>query len=90
LEISTIIQQLEDKKTKTTESLIFEKSLTNIFPESLVLMNETLSKHNTKTDSFQIQKDTAYTEVKNHYLSEIYDEVHLLDTTISNLKIDID
>ncbi|MCK4592841.1 AAA family ATPase [Candidatus Parcubacteria bacterium] len=79
LEISTLIKKLEDKKTKTTEGLNFARSLDNNFSDSIVLLNETIEKHNDKTDNFQIQKDEVNLKLKNHYLSEIFDDVKKLE-----------
>ena len=90
LEISTIIKQLEEKKTKTTESLVFTRSLNNTFLGSVLQLDETLIKHNVKTDSFQIQKDNANLQLKNHYLSEIYDEVKNFEKSILELGKELD
>jgi hypothetical protein len=38
-------------------------------------LNETIEKHQNKTKTFQTQKDKAYENLLNHYLSEIYDDV---------------
>ncbi len=79
LEISTLIKRLEDKKTKITEESNFARSLDNNFLDSIVLLNETIKKHNDKTDNFQIQKDEVNFKLKNHYLSEIFDDVKKIE-----------
>ncbi len=89
-EITTIIEKLEEKKTKTTESVSFERALSNHFAQSLDLINEIIEKHNTKTDNFQTQKDEASLQLKNHYLSEILDDVKSLERNIANIIIDIE
>lgn len=89
LELSTIIQKLQEKKTKTTESLMLEKPTPNNFLAGLAILNETLTKNNSKTATFQAQKDAAYLAIKNHYLSEIYDEAIRLEVDIAMLSWDL-
>jgi len=38
--------------------------LDNNFSDSIVLLNETIEKHNDKTDNFQIQKDEVNSKIK--------------------------
>ena len=89
LEISTLIKELKDKKAKTTEKVIFTRTLENNFFTSLDSINEVLKEHNDKTDNFQTQKDDANLKLKNHYLSEIFDDVKILDKEIQNYETQI-
>jgi wobble nucleotide-excising tRNase len=84
LELSILIETLKDKKTKTTEEVIFTRTLENNFAKSLNLVNEVLQEHNNKTDNFQTQKDEANLKLKNHYLSEIFDDVKNIEIEIQN------
>lgn len=84
LELSTLIKELKSKKTKTTEEVFFTRTLSNNFSTSLDSINEVLQEHNSKTDNFQTQKDDANLKLKNHYLSEIFDEVKGLEKEIQN------
>ena len=85
IEINFLIKKSEEKKQKTTEEVIFEKALSNNFLESLEKLNEVIQSHNTNTDDFQIKKDVAFQKLKNHYLSEIFDEVKNLEKEFQNL-----
>lgn len=89
LEISTLVSKLKDKKTKTTEEVSFTKSLENNFSVRLNSLNEVLRDHNDKTENFQTQKDDANLKLKNHYLSEIFDDVEKLEKEIVNNEIEI-
>jgi wobble nucleotide-excising tRNase len=86
LELSTLIKELKDKKIKTTEEVIITRTLENNFATSLNSVNEVLQEHNNKTDNFQTQKDDANLKLKNHYLSEIFDDVKNLDKEIQNYE----
>lgn len=86
LELSTLIKELKSKKTKTTEEVFFTRTLSNNFSTSLDSINEVLQEHNSKTDNFQTQKDNANQKLKNHYLSEIFDDVKKLEEEIQNCE----
>jgi wobble nucleotide-excising tRNase len=86
LELSILIKELKDKKAKTTEEVIFTRTLENNFSISLDSINRVLKGHNDKTDNFQTQKDDANQKLKNHYLSEIFDDVKNLEEEIQNCE----
>jgi len=81
-ELSSMVEILNTKKQKTTESVSFSRSLSNNFQTSLNSVNETIKQHNQKSDNFQTEKDKAVELLKNHHLSEIFDEVKNLDKEI--------
>ncbi len=89
LEISTLISKLKEKKTKTTEEIIFIRSLENNFSTVLISLNKVLEEHNSKTENFQTQKDDANLKLKNHYLSEIFDDVEKLKDEIKDCEKNI-
>ncbi|MEQ1500531.1 MAG: AAA family ATPase [Parcubacteria group bacterium] len=81
-ELSSMVEILNTKKQKTTEIVSFSRSLNNNFQTSLNSVNETIGQHNQKSDNFQTEKDKAVELLKNHHLSEIFDEVKNLDKEI--------
>ncbi len=81
-ELSSMVEILNTKKQKTTEIVSFSRSLSNNFQTSLNSINETIGQHNQKSDNFQTEKDKAVELLKNHHLSEIFDEVKNLDKEI--------
>ncbi len=89
VELSTMVEVLEAKKQKTTESVSYSRSLTNNFQSTLDSVNELIEQHNQKTDNFQVEKDRAVELLKNHHLSEIFDEVKGLDKEIEECAQEI-
>jgi wobble nucleotide-excising tRNase len=89
LEITTLIQELNNKKNKTTEKISFVRTLNNSFLNSLSLLNQTIEKHNKKTENFQIQKDEVNLKLKKHYLSEIFDEIKQIDKDVKEYTTNI-
>jgi wobble nucleotide-excising tRNase len=81
-ELSSMVEILNTKKQKTTEIVSFSRSLSNNFQISLNSVNETIKQHDKKSDNFQTEKDKAVELLKNHHLSEIFDEVKNLDKEI--------
>lgn len=81
-ELSSMVEILNTKKQKTTEVVSFSRSLSNNFQTSLDSVNGTIKQHNQKSDNFQTEKDKAVELLKNHHLSEIFDEVKNLDKEI--------
>ncbi len=81
-ELSSMVEILNTKKQKTTEVVSFSRSLSNNFQTSLDSVNGTIKQHNQKSDNFQTEKDKAVELLKNHHLSEIFDEIKNLDKEI--------
>lgn len=89
-EIYKIIEVLNQKKTKTTETIEIElitdtDSLSMLISEANIL----LSNHNNKTNNFKAQKENAQKELENHYLSTIFDDVHEHDKKIKEYSDDL-
>lgn len=82
---------IEAKKTKTTDSLTMEARLDGA---ALVAALETakgvIRKHNEKTANFKAAKDAARGALEAHYLSTIYEEVHLLARRIGDTTAEIE
>lgn len=88
-ELSAMVEILNTKKQKTTEEVTFSRSLNNNFQSSVDSVNETIEKHNQKSDNFQTEKDRAVELLKAHHLSEIFDEVKTLDSEIKECEKEI-
>jgi wobble nucleotide-excising tRNase len=89
-DISTFKEEIEKKRAFTSTPLDL---VANISTESLISsvkkLNDEISKHNTKTNSFTQAKEEAKIKLENHYLSEIFDDVKQLDAEIKILHEDI-
>lgn len=81
-ELSALIEALNLKKQKTTESIQFTRSLNNNFQSALSNLSDVIKQHNQKTDNFQIEKDSAVELIKVHYLSEIHPQIQTLNIEI--------
>ncbi len=79
-DIKKLRTEIENKKQHTTESLPLS---VNIFPNEFISSIEAcsvlISECNKKTFNFEKEKGKASIRLKNHYLSEIYDEVKGID-----------
>ncbi|KKU36430.1 MAG: hypothetical protein UX49_C0016G0023 [Candidatus Wolfebacteria bacterium GW2011_GWC2_46_275] len=83
-ELGDLIRILEDKKTKTTERIDLEFTISNKLEKSIEEINKTIQGHNGKTANFQNQRDEAQKKLENHYLSEIFQTVKDLEKGIEN------
>lgn len=77
--------KIKDKKSKTTEAISLDTKI-DLAPylSALSKLNDVIKKHNQKTENFEKEKEVARKKLKNHYLSEIVDEVKTIDTAISD------
>lgn len=84
-EINKIIGVLNQKKTKTTETVEIELE-TNVYTLITLISeaNNLFSSHNGKTNNFKAEKENAQKELENHYLSTIFDDVHEHDKKIND------
>lgn len=89
IELSSITEALNSKKSKTTEIVHFSKSLSNNFKEAVASLNELIDEHNQKSENFQSEKDKAADLLKKHHLSSIFDEVKALDKEIEAFSKEI-
>jgi len=81
--ITEYANSLKDKKSKTTESVSVDIDLNHsIFIQKLGNVSAHIKKHNEKTNNFKKEKDDAQNKLENHYLSEIYDDVHALEVAV--------
>lgn len=82
--ISNLIGELSNKKNHTTESLTTKSSI-ELLPllNAISRLNEKIKDHNTKSKNFSKHVNEAREKVKTHYLSEVFDEVKLLDEEIN-------
>jgi wobble nucleotide-excising tRNase len=85
-EISSLIETLESKKSKRTELVNFNRTLTNHFLDSIKNLNSVIKENNNKSTNFQKEKDEISLKLKNHYLSEIYDEVETFKKEIISIS----
>lgn len=83
-ELLAMVEILNAKKQKTTEAISFARPSSNNFQTALDNVNKLISQHNQKSDNFQTGKNQAAELLKVHYLSEIFDEVKILDTEIGD------
>jgi len=83
--ITNVANQVENKKSKTTEKIILNKK---IDPSQLLnYLNEIrdhITKHNKKTKDFQNEKNKAIEKLKNHHLSAIFDNIKVLEREIGD------
>ena len=68
----------------------FEAVFTESFISAIDAVNIDINKHNEKTKNFSQAKTKATTKLENHYLSEIYDDVKILESDIKKLKEEIE
>lgn len=88
--IVTLLQLLEEKKLKTTECVNLHVVIdTKSFIDAVEKVNTLVRKHNTKTENFKNEKDTAQEKLEMHYLSTIYDDVKGIETIIRNYEAEI-
>jgi wobble nucleotide-excising tRNase len=88
--VSNFKKVVESKKSHTTDSLGLNVSFdTESFISAIDAVNIDINKHNEKTKNFSQAKTKATTKLENHYLSEIYDDVKILESDIKILKEEI-
>lgn len=74
--INNFIKALDEKKSKTTESVTLESTIdVGPFLAAVDEVNIEIEKHNAKTNDFKNQKTTAREKLEKHHLNTIYDEV---------------
>lgn len=89
--IQEVKRLIEDKKTKTTEAVVFDSIIEiKAFMDSFEKIANLIEKHNNKTNAFESEKSDAINKLKNHYLSTIYDEVKNLEKEIQDIVYQID
>lgn len=88
--IDSLIKSLQNKKSKTTESVTLELSLDpQPFEKCIKEVNDQILIHNKKTENFKTEKENAQNALEIHYLSEIVDDVNLIDGEISKYTSEI-
>ncbi|MEJ0014324.1 MAG: AAA family ATPase [Actinomycetota bacterium] len=89
-EIDLLSGKLIEKKSKTTEtmSMDVEVHITS-FVEVLSAINDLIDKHNRKSLNFEKEKDDARIRLKEHYFSEIFDDVKAFNADIELQKTNI-
>lgn len=90
LVLSELISVLDDKKSKTTQIVEFNKPKENNFDESLDFFNEVISQHNIKTDNFQAEKATAAEKLKNHHLSGIHKNITDNESKLIEIEAEVE
>ncbi|MGH1364862.1 MAG: AAA family ATPase [Calditrichia bacterium] len=88
-ELSSMIEILNTKKQKTTEALPFVESFNNNFEASVNSINNLIDQHNQTNDNFQSEKDKAIESLKQHYLSEVFEDVKAIDAKLEELNQNI-
>ncbi len=91
--LNSIIQikgEIENKKLHTTESLELINTI-DVKPFSTIMgsINLCINKHNEKSRNFSNAIKEVRGKLKQHYLSEIFDEVQKLKSEIKNLESQI-
>jgi wobble nucleotide-excising tRNase len=89
LELSNIVDTLELKKQKTTESILFTRTLNNNFQTAVISLAEIIEQHNQKSDNFQSEKDKAFILLELHHLGEVFGEINGLDQEIKGCADEI-
>lgn len=88
--ISNLHKEVENKKMNTTNSL---ELVSNVNTITVIAATEDLNieirKHNVKSRNFAQAKAESITKLENHYLSEIFDDVKILDMDIVKITNDI-
>lgn len=88
--ISKFKKVVESKKSHTTDSLELNVNIdTELFISAINAVNININKHNEKTKNFSQAKAKATTKLENHYLSEIYDDVKIIESDITKLNREI-
>lgn len=88
--ISVLKEEVENKKTNTSNPLkIKSKICLENFISALNEINTEIQNHNIKTNNFSNAKTEATKMLENHYLSETYDDVKLIEVDMSKLEDDI-
>lgn len=83
-QLAALIAAIDGKKAKTTESVVLDVTVDpQPLIDSLAVVNACISEHNRKTKDFDAAKSAARKALKDHYLSEIADEVADLDARIT-------
>ncbi|MBI4652112.1 AAA family ATPase [Candidatus Desantisbacteria bacterium] len=81
---------IKNKKSNTTDSLELNVNIdTESIISAITSVNSEINSHNKKTNNFTKAKEEATTKLENHYLSEIFDDVKLLESNIKILKEEI-
>ena len=88
---SALNEELEKKKTNTSVplELVAIISITS-FISAVEAVNAEIRNHNVKTNNFTQAKAEATTNLENHYLSEIFDDVKKLESDIVKIRQEID
>lgn len=82
-DINRVINVTENKKLHTNESIdLLENIDSATFETAIQNVNFTISKHNQKSKNFSEILEKARETLKNHYLSEIFDDVKILKKEI--------
>lgn len=87
--LSLMVKVLEEKKQKTTESVPFLKKQEDNLKSANASIREVVGEHNRRTSSFNEEREKAFTSLKNHYLSEIWDEVKNLESSINSAEKEV-
>ncbi len=86
-DIKKLRAEIENKKQHTTESLLLSVNIcSKEFISSIEACNVLISGCNERTANFETEKNEAKAQLKNHHLSEIYDEVRLIDDERKNAE----
>jgi wobble nucleotide-excising tRNase len=76
-------KKIAEKKLKTTEKMSLEHKIeVSSFTSTIAAVNKVIEKHNQKTSNFEKEKDKAREALKNHYLSDIVDEIRKIDESV--------
>ncbi len=89
-DIEELGKAVKNKKQSTTESLALTFDIdAQSFVYSIVKANSFIISCNEKTKNFTTAKEAAKIKLENHYLSEIYDDIEKIESSIKKLKLDI-
>ena len=86
-DIKKLKVEIENKKQNTTKSLALSVNICpKEFISSIEACNVFINQCRTRTSNFEKEKNEAKERLKNHYLSEIYDEVKGIDEEKKNAE----
>lgn len=83
-QVNALQDRLEEKRVRTTERLDLGATVDEMnLVDSIHAFNLVIQTHNSKTQAFDSQKDTARGALKRHYLSEIVPDIESIDAEIA-------
>lgn len=82
-QLEVVVDLLKEKRTKTGKKVEMSSAIDDAgLLDALKKTNAAIDVHNAKTSEFEGEKDEARSALKQHYLSEIVDDVKSIDAKI--------